>query len=191
MMSGFVVRLLVMLGGRTREIVSVSRDRPPGGSVRALGRPVGRPVPDDAAPAGVAGEDTAAALNVRVAEPASPSRVPDPPARAVPDADIGGPDARSRSRPSPRSRSRPSPRSRSRSFRRSRSFPAAVPARPETAERPAEPGRCGSADVSVAVDSLVVAEDFAAVDAPVESEAAADEAVDDRDPEPVADGVAS
>jgi len=158
-MSGFVVRLLVMVGGRTREIVSVSRDRSPGGSVRALGRPADRPPPDGARPAaGVAGDDTAAAPNVRVAEPASVSRVPDPPPRAVPDVDMAGPAARLRSRSA---------------------LPAAL-TRPEPAERPDEAVRPESPEVSAAAEAA----GFAEVDFAVAVDDAVADAVDDRDAVP-------
>ncbi|MCL9760719.1 hypothetical protein [Frankia sp. AiPa1] len=70
-LSGFVVRLLVVEGGRTRDMVSPSRSlvRSAGGSVRALGRPAAdRSIPEDAVPKGFVGDDTAAASSLRVAD---------------------------------------------------------------------------------------------------------------------------
>lgn len=77
-----------MLGGRTREIVSVSRGRSAGGSTRTAGPPgVARPGPGGARPRDFAGDDTAAGPSFRVAEPASSEWVPAAPVRADPDGD--------------------------------------------------------------------------------------------------------
>ncbi|WP_462188017.1 MULTISPECIES: hypothetical protein [unclassified Frankia] len=87
-LSGFVVRLLVMLGGRTREMVSFSCGRSAGGSTRTAGPPgVARPGPGGARPRDFAGDDTAAEPSFRVAEPASSEWVPAAPVRADPDGD--------------------------------------------------------------------------------------------------------
>ncbi|MCK9920597.1 hypothetical protein MXD61_01510 [Frankia sp. AgPm24] len=109
-LSGFVARLLVVDGGRTRDIVSLSLVRSAGGSVRALGRPaVDRSMPPAGVDAGdLAGDDTAPASSLRVAEaeaaPELTLPADDVPADELPGDDLPGDDVPAPDAPAPEAR---------------------------------------------------------------------------------------